>query len=112
MLLVFQGVLERKDAAPGVSEKVKVVAIQVQRLADLLHLLDEPGEFPEVGVIGLVAIRRPELVVVVALDAGVWQEAVERLEVLVRAAWTAVQEQEPLRRVVADSLRPDAKRPF
>src|SRR5262249_45095830 len=52
----------------------------------------------------------PELVVVVVLDAGAGEEAVERLEVLVRDARAAVQEEHLEPRVVADALRPDLER--
>ena len=47
----------------------KLLAVQAQRPADLLDLVDEAGQIPQRPVVGLVAAERPELVVVVVLDA-------------------------------------------
>src|SRR6185312_5330160 len=73
-------------------------------------LADEPVQVPQRRLLGLVAEPGPELVVVVVLDARVRQEAVARLQVLVRGARAAVQEEHPQARVVADPLGPDTER--
>ena len=69
VLLVMDGVLHRQDPAPRLPEQHEVAAVEVERLADLLDLVDEPGEVPQRRVVGLVAAERAELVVVVVLDA-------------------------------------------
>ena len=43
MLLVRERVLEGENAAPRVAEQIEVGAIEVERLADLFELFDEPG---------------------------------------------------------------------
>src|SRR5439155_11626064 len=60
----------------------------------------------------MIAVERAELVVVVVLDARRWQEAVERLEVLVCGRRTAMKEQQLYRRIVAHTLRPHVERAF
>ena len=107
MLLVLQRVLGREDAAPGVPEQEEVLPVQPQRLADLLHLVDEARQLPQVRLVRLVAAEGAELVVVVVLDPRRRQIAVEGLEVLVGRARPAVQQQQPHRRGVADALGPD-----
>ena len=91
-------------------EQKEAVPIQPQRLADLLHLLHEARQLPQVGLVRLVAIEGAELVVVVVLDPRRGQIAVEGLEALVGCARSTVQQQQPHRRRVADALRPDPKR--
>ena len=95
MLLVLEGVLDREDAAPGVPEQVEVVLVEPERLADLFDFFDEAWQFPEFGLVRLVAVVGAELIVVVVLDAGRREVAVEGLEVLVGAARAAMQEQQP-----------------
>jgi hypothetical protein len=52
VILIAQGVLDRKNASPGMSKKIKVVPIEVECLADLLDLIDEAGDRPELVSIG------------------------------------------------------------
>ncbi len=85
----------------------KLSAVQPQRLPHLLDFVDEAVEVPQVGVVGLVAVGRAELVVVVVLDARRRQVAVGRLEILVGRRRAAVEEEELRGRVVADALGPD-----
>ena len=92
-----QGVLDREHPAPRLAEEDEVVPVQPEREADLLDLVDEAVQVPQGRIVRLVAVRRAELVVVVVLDAGAGQVAVARLEVLVRRARPAVQEQHPHR---------------
>ena len=108
MLLVPQRVLDREHAAPGVPEQEEVVPVQPQRLADLLDLVHEARQLPQLRLVRLVAVEGAELVVVVVLDPRRRQIAVEGLEVLVRRARPAVQQQQLHRRRVADraSSRP------
>src|SRR5215204_6037294 len=89
------------------AEQEEVVPIEAEGTADLLDLVDEPRDGPEVSIIRLVAVLRPELVVQVVLDAGAREVVGEPFEVLVCRAWAAVEEQELRSRVIADSLRPD-----
>ena len=70
VLLVRQGVLHGQDAAPRLAVEHEVLAVQAQRLADLLHLVDEAVKLPQRRLVGLVAEPGAELVVVVVLDPG------------------------------------------
>ena len=110
VLLVGQGVLHGQDAAPGLAVEDEVAGVHAEGLADLLDLADEPVQVPQRRLLGLVAEPGPELVVVVVLDARVRQEAVARLQVLVRGARAAVQQEHLQAGVVADPLGPDAER--
>src|ERR1700722_14419111 len=93
------------------AEQEEVVRTEAQRSTNLIDLVDEPPEIPERRILRLVAVGRSQLVVVVVLDPGGREEAVHGLEVLVRAARTAVQQEQLAVRVVANSLRPDRKGP-
>ena len=112
MLLVRERVLDGQEAAPRVAEQVEVAAVEAERLADLLHFLDEARHLPQRFLRRLIAVIRPELVVVAVLDALGRQVAVERLEVLVRERRAAVQNEHLDARVVADALGLDAERAF
>ena len=82
--LVLQRVLDGEQAAPRLSEQVEVVLVEAERLPHLLDLVDEARQLQQSsGIVRLVAVGRAELVVVVVLDAGAGEVAVERLEVLV-----------------------------
>ena len=105
--LVLERVLDREHAAPGVAEQVEVVAVQAERPAHLLDLVDEARDRPQVRCVRLVAPGRAELVVVVVLDPGGGEVGVEGGEVLVRRTRSAVQEQDLDPRVVADAPGPD-----
>src|SRR5215831_9320876 len=91
---------------PRLAEKDEVVAVQPQRLADLLDLVHEPVKLPQRRLVGLVAETRAELVVVVVLHPGRGQEAVAGLQVLVGGSGPAVQQEHPEPGVVADPLHP------
>jgi hypothetical protein len=92
MPLVFQRVLDGEQPAPRLSEQIEILLIDLQRGPDLLHLLDEAREIPQIRFVRLIAERRSELVVVVVLDARRREIAVEGFHVLVRRARTAVQQ--------------------
>src|SRR5450759_557467 len=94
------------------SHKVEVVAVQAERHAYLLDLIDESLDLPQVGVIRLVAVRGAQMVVVEVLNACRREIAVASLPVLVGRGWPAVQEQHLGLRVVADTLGPDLKVAF
>jgi hypothetical protein len=64
----------------------EVEALEAEPPANLLDLLTEPLDPPEIRVLRLVRVVGAELVVVVELDALLRQEVLEALEVLVRAA--------------------------
>ena len=121
-LLMLQGVLDRQHAAPGVAEQVEVVAVESERSAYLLDLVDEAGDLPEVRIVRLVAPGRAELVVVVVLDPRPHRfdqgpvldprsrkVRVASGEVLVRRPGSTVQQEDLHFRVVADSPGPDAE---
>ena len=107
-----QGVLDAEQPAPRLAEQVEV--LEAEGDAHLLDLVDEAVEVPQRRVVGLRAVGAAELVVVDDLDAGLRQERVEALEVLVADARPAVQDEQ--RDVAAadppgpDPLRPDRRR--
>src|SRR5438270_4620364 len=107
MLPVRERVLDRKRAAPGLPEQIEVAGVEAEPPTHLPDLVDEGRNIPQVRVVGLVAVRRTELVVVVVLDAGHWKIGVASLEVLVRRTRSAVQQKDLHFRVVADALGPD-----
>ena len=106
MLLVLERVLDRQRAAPGLPEQVEVGAIEAERLAHLLHLVDEAWDLPQIRVVGLIAVGGAELIVVVVLDPGGREIGVAGFEVLMRRAGSPVQHEDLHRRVVADPFRP------
>src|SRR5262249_58738654 len=110
ILLIPERVLEREQAAPRVSEQVEVAPVQPERLANLLHFIDEAGQLPEARLVRLVAVGRSELIVVVVLDSGARQVAVERLEILMGGRRAAVQQQYLDPGIVSYSLGPDVER--
>ena len=69
MLLVLQRIFGGENSAPRVAQQKEVPGVQAECDTDLLHLVDEPVELPELRLVGLVAVERAELVVVVVLDA-------------------------------------------
>src|SRR6266550_7020103 len=89
------------------AHQIEVVAVQAKRIPYLLNLIDEPVDLPKVGIIGLVAIRRAQLVVIEVLDAGRWEIAVTGFPVLVSRGRPAVQQQHLGFRVVANTLGPN-----
>ena len=103
---MVQRVLDGQQPAPRLPVEHEVVPVQPERLADLLHLVDEAVQLPQRRLVRLVAVTGAELVVVVVLDPRAGQVAVARLQVLVRRPGPAVQEQHPQPRVVADPLHP------
>src|SRR5450756_2570063 len=92
--------------------QVEVVTVQIERLAHLLDLIDEPFDVPEVRIVRLVAVRGAQLVVVVILDACRGEVAVAGLPVLVSRGRPAMEEQHPCLRVVADAFGPDLEVAF
>ena len=79
VLLVFERVLQGKQAAPGMAIEVEVTLVELERLTDLLYFLDEAGQFPKFGGIRLVAVGRAQLVVIEILDASARKITVEGL---------------------------------
>ena len=69
-------------------------------------------QFPQVRLVGLIAIGRTELIVVVVLDFGGGKVAVERFEILVGSAWPAMEQKYLDLRVVSHPLGPNAKGPL
>ena len=106
MCLMREGVLESQQASPRMSEQIEVVALEPQCLAHLLDLVDEAGGLPELRRLGLIAVMGAELVVVVVLDARTREVAVERFQVFVGEAGSAMEEEQLDSRVVADAFRP------
>jgi hypothetical protein len=51
------------QSAPGVTEQHEVAPVQPERLADLLHLVDEPAQVPQRRLVRLIAEPGAELVV-------------------------------------------------
>jgi hypothetical protein len=62
-----------------VSQHIEILAVEPQGHAHLLHLVHEAWNFPQRRLVRLVAVERAELVVVVVLDAGGREVAVEGL---------------------------------
>src|SRR5436309_2605470 len=91
------------------AEQVEVILVETQRLADLLDLVHEARQFPEIRILGLVAVVGAELVVVVVLDTRSGKVAVERLQILVREPGSPMQKEHLHLGIVADALGPDAK---
>ena len=83
MLAVREGVFDRENAAPRVTEQVEVVLVEPERDPDLLDLVDEARDRPQRRIRGLVGVRRAELVVVDELDTLAGERGLERFEVLV-----------------------------
>jgi hypothetical protein len=73
MRLVFQGILHGQDAAPGVTQQEEIVPVQPEGPPHLLHLFDETFHSPQVRVIRLIGISRPQLVIVEKLVALKWR---------------------------------------
>ena len=92
---VFHG----QHASPAVAEQVKIGRIHAQRLPDLVHLLNPPGDVPQV-LLRLVAEETAELVVHVhfgraVAKAGMGGKLVSEVEhVLVGARRAAVKHQD------------------
>ena len=100
-------ILDREDPAPGLPVQHEAVPVKAEGLPNLFDFVDEAVELPQRDLVGLVAIRRAELVVVVVLNARRREIAVAGFEILVRRARAAVEEKDSQRRVVADPLGPD-----
>src|SRR4030081_3096312 len=94
------------------ARQVEVALVQVEGLAYLLHLIDEPIDLPEVRVVRLVAVRRAQLVVVEVIDDGRREIAVASFPVLVSRGRPPVPEQALRAGVVADALGPDLEVAF
>src|SRR5580704_9071879 len=103
---MVQRVLDGQDTAPRMAEQDEVVPIEPERLADLLHLVDEAVEVPQRRLVRLIAETGAKLVVVVVLNARRGKVAVARLQVLMGRARPAVQEQHPQAGIVASPLHP------
>ncbi len=86
--------------------------VAADRLADLIDLVDVAREGPEVGVVGAIALTGLELVVMIIFNALRREIAVHHVEIGVREARPASQEQELQVRVVADPLDPYLVRAF
>src|SRR5215213_2677025 len=91
------------------AEQVEIVAVEAERLSNLLDLVDEARDRPQRRIVRLVAVGRAELVVEVVLDARGGQVVCEPLEVLMGRTGTAVEQQQLDARIPADTLRPDAE---
>ena len=102
-------VLHGQQTAPRLPEEDEVAAVEPERHAHLLDLVNETREVPQRRVVGLVAAEGTELVVVVVLDAHTGEPRVEGLVELVGRARATVQEQHLEVGVGADPLGPDAE---
>ena len=71
-----------------------------------------PRQVPQGGIVRLIAEVRPELIVVVVLDAGTRKVAVEHLVDFVRHVRTTVEQQHFDLGVVADALGPNLENPL
>ena len=63
---------------PRLAIEDEVVATETESAANLFELVDEPIELPEVHVVRMLAVARPQLVVVVVLDPGSGEVAVAK----------------------------------
>ena len=106
VLLIAQCVFDGENATPGVAEQEEVAGVEAEGDAHLLEFVDEPVDFPEVRLIGFVAIERAKLVVVDVFDASGGEIGIARLEIFVGGAGAAVQQQQARIRVVADAFGP------
>src|SRR6476646_7505104 len=91
-------------------EQAEVVLGPADRAPHLVDLVDVTGKGPQVGVVRPVALAGLELVVMIIFDAGRRQVAVHDLEIGVRQAGPARQQEQLELRIVADALDPDLMR--
>ena len=68
MLLVLERVFDRQYASPRMTQQIEIVAIQAKCDTHLFDFLDEARNFPQRRFIGLVAVSRAKLIVVVVLN--------------------------------------------
>src|ERR1700676_4666061 len=92
-------------------EQKKIAGIKTERRAYLFDLVDKAGNSPQIGNVGLVAVMRALLVVVIDSNDGSQQIGVARLEVLVRRPRPAMQQQQLHARIVAYALGPHLEIP-
>ena len=59
LLLIFERIFDREHPAPAMAEQAEVVLVELERLADLLDLLDEARRGPQIVVVR-AGRERPE----------------------------------------------------
>src|SRR4029078_12383409 len=94
------------------AEQKKIAVIEAKCFPNLFYFFDKARNLPQIRIVGLLAMRRSELIVEVVLYTGIGEITVECFEVFVRAAGPTVQEKKLDARIVADALRPHAKIAF
>jgi hypothetical protein len=85
----------------------KIAGIQAECDPHLLDLTHKSLDVPECRILGVVAISRTELVVVIVFDAGTGKIAVGRFKVFVCRTGTPVQEKDFEGRIIPDALGPN-----
>src|ERR1700674_4004528 len=92
------------------AEQKEIRRLEPERNPDLFHFVHEARKFPQLRDIRLVGVVGAELIVVIELDPGLGEVGVAGLEVLVRAAWAAVQQQQLDVGIVAEAPGPHPER--
>src|SRR6202045_71014 len=92
------------------AEQKEIRRLEPERYPDLFHFVHEARNFPQRRDIRLVGVVGAELIVVVKLDPGLGEVGVAGLEVLVRAARAAMQQQQLDAGIVAEALGPHSER--
>src|ERR1700730_4566495 len=92
------------------AEQKEIRRLEPERNPDLFHFVHVARKFPQLRDIRLVGVVGAELIVVVELDPGLGEEGVAGLEVLVRAAWAGVQQQQLDAGIVAEAPCPSPER--
>src|SRR5258706_369684 len=92
------------------AEQKEIRRLEPERHPDLFHFVHEARKFPQLRDIRLVGVIGAELIVVVKLDPGLGEVGVAGLEVLVRAAWAAVQQQQLDAGIAAEAPGPHPER--
>src|ERR1700704_1764897 len=88
------------------AEQKEIRHLEPERYPDLFHFVHEARNFPQLRDIRLVGVVGAELIVVVKLDPRLGEVGVAGLEVLMRAAWAAVQQQQLDAGIVAEAPGP------
>src|ERR1700730_16054575 len=92
------------------AEQKEIRRLEPERYPDLFHFVHEARNFPQLRDVRLVGVVGTELIVVVDLDPGLGEVGVAGLEVLVRAARAAVQQQQLDAGIVAEAPGPHPER--
>lgn len=92
MNLMTQSIFERENSTPGMPEQKEIARVETKCYAYLINFIHKTRDVPQIRKVGLIAIMRAKLIVVVELNACGRKIAVARLEVLVRGPGAAVQQ--------------------